>query len=73
MPNFGTSFGAFVTRSCKNALVLSFICISAFNNLKSADMIATHVGEFLLKSEKNNGHFLRKPAHVSARISNGHG
>lgn len=62
-PNFGTFFGAFVTKSCKNALVFSFTCVSAFNNLKSADIIATHVGEFhfvifyrhnqfLLKSDK---------------------
>ena len=48
MPNFGNFFGAFATKSCKNALVLSFTCVSVFNNLKAADMIATQfdAGEF---------------------------
>jgi hypothetical protein len=48
VPNFGNFFGAFATKSCKNALVLSFTCVSVFNNLKAADMIATQfdAGEF---------------------------
>ena len=81
---FRDFFGAFVTRSCKNVLVLSFTYVSAFNNLKSEKMITAHLAElhfvkferhnrFLLKSGKIKGHLLRKSAHVFALISSGHG
>lgn len=55
LANFGTFFGDFVTKSCKNAPVLSFTYVSVFNNLKSTDMIVTHVGDFhFLKFDRHN-------------------
>jgi len=65
---FRDFFGAFVTKSSKNSLVLSFNYVSAFNNFKSADMIATHVGEFhLVLFDKEVKHSRYRPR-VAQRV-----